>query len=150
MPEPKLFFPLIDNGMGLARAQWALSMCALCMADWFRSREVTMQCVSFPYPDGAMNLVTHDFLNHTDCDEMIVIDEDIYFQPQDVRMLMEHDLPLVFGLYPKKESGVVFPIVPLKDNPTPFKSDEILCEVECCARGFMRVKREVFEKLKPH
>lgn len=145
----KLHIPLIDNGMGLSRTAWALSLAVSCLST-LRDYSVTLQSISYPYPDGAMNKATADFLA-SDCEEMIVIDTDVIFSHEHLAMLLEHDEPLVFGLYPKKQPGLEFPAVPLESNPTPFLQDgEPLREVARCARGFMRVHRSVFEQMKPH
>jgi hypothetical protein len=95
-----------------------------------------------------MNVATADFMD-SDCEEMLVIDTDVVFKREQLDMLLSHDVPLVFGLYPKKMTGLIFPVMAL-DEGNPFgKSEEPLVEVECCARGFMKVRKEVFEALKP-
>lgn len=151
-PE-SLFLPVIDNGGGLSRTSWAISMMALFMSHVLRdgNREVTLQGMSFPYPDGAMNVASLDFLE-TGLDAMLIIDTDVIFQPKHVEMLLGHDVPLIAGLYPKKVLGLEFPVIPLQENPNPFSNDrpaEELCEVQCAARGFMKIRREVFDALKP-
>lgn len=134
--------------MGLSRTSWAFSMIHAAM-EVLRGYKVDLQSVSFPYPDGAMNLATQFFLE-SNADEMIVIDTDIKFEPSHLRSLLSHDEPLVFGLYPKKKPGLEFPVVSLDDSDNPFTGDgPALREVARCARGFMRVHRSVFEKLKP-
>jgi len=145
--RPRLFIPIIDNGMGLSRTSWALSLAVACLTT-LRDYSATIQSISYPYPDGAMNIATATFLA-SDCDEMIVIDTDVAFTREHLAMLLSHDEPLVFGLYPKKQPGLEFPVVPLASRPLPFHGDgPALREVERCARGFMRAKREVFEKMK--
>lgn len=149
MPK-SIWIPVIDNGMGLSRTSWALSMMGLLMSDVLKDRVVTACALSYPYPDGAMQMVTADFLE-SGLDSMLIVDTDIQFEPKHVAMLLEHDVPLVAGLYPKKQPKWEWPVVATKENPNPFDNEsEILCEVECVARGFMRIDREVFEALKPH
>lgn len=138
-----LFFPVIDNGMGLSRTSWAISMISA-----LSGRDAILRAISYPYPDGAMNIATQDFLEST-ADEMVVIDTDLVFQRRDLDWLLEHDEPLVFGIYPKKELGLNYPIQPLPDHPDPFQDPGPLCEMACSARGFMRVHRSVFETLAP-
>jgi hypothetical protein len=144
MTTKPLFFPIIDNGMGLSRTSWAT-----CMLAALHGRSFTALSVSYPYPDGAMNLATTAFLE-SDSDEMVVIDTDIVFSRHHLDCLLSHDEPLVFGIYPKKQPGLTYPTIYLENNPNPFDGDQILCEVACTARGFMRVHRSVFEKMKPH
>lgn len=140
MIKPR-FYPIIDNGMGLSVTAWAMSMLGAI------DEEAVFCHVSVPYPGYAMNVATHQFLS-SDCDEMIVIDTDLVFQPEHLRMLMEHDEPLVFGLYPRRTVRFDLPMKPLESNPTPFDQEGPLCEVETTARGFMRVHRKVFERMK--
>lgn len=144
MANKPLFLPIIDNGMGLSRTSWALSMLAA-----FNGRSFIAASLSYPYPDGAMNMATAAFLE-SEADEMLVIDTDVVFSRQHIDWILSHDEPLVFGLYPKKEPGLTYPAEFLDTNPDPFSGDNILCEVKRTARGFMRVHRSVFEAMKPH
>lgn len=141
----KLFLPIIDNGMGLSRTSWATCLAAACLGP-LRKYDVILQPLSYPYPDGAMNIASNDFLA-SDADEMVVIDTDVIFEPRHLAFLLEHEVPLVFGLYPKKEVGLTFPCEWLgEENPfslTPFEAPPLV-EVKRVARGFMRVHRSVF------
>lgn len=87
-----------------------------------------------------------------DCDEMIVLDTDEAWMPKSLAYLLQHDEPLVFGLYPKKQPGLIFPCNPLPGLEDVFADDggPALREVAHCARGFMRIHRSVFDKMKPH
>lgn len=131
--------------MGLARSSWAVSMFTVALSI-LRKHEVHYMSVSYPYPDGAMNIATKAFMD-SECDEMVLIDEDIRFQPTQLEQLLGHDLPLVFGLYPQKKPGLTFPAMGLDFDFTPFANDgrPPLRELAACARGFMKAKREVFE-----
>ena len=111
--------------------------------------EIQADSISYPYPCGAMNIATQVFLE-SGADEMIVIDTDIIFHPTHVQKLLSHDVPLVFGLYPKKCPGLIFPVVSLTEAHPFTKDGPDLVEVARVARGFMRVHRSVFEQLKPH
>ena len=134
--------------MGLSRTSWAVSLAAACLTV-LRDYSVTLRSISYPYPDGAMNKATADFMA-SGCDEMIVIDTDVVFEPRHLAWLLEHDVPLVAGLYPKKQIGLEFPCEILDDvtfsqNP----HEEPLIPVKRVARGFMRFRRVVFEMLSP-
>lgn len=147
----KIFLPIIDNGMGLSRTSWAFSLAVACLGV-LSKHEVTLQSISYPYPDGAMNLATASFLE-SGCDEMLVIDTDVVFSDKLIERLLSHDEPLVFGLYPKKVVGLNFPMEPLDGDEFPFSTSDgrpVLREFKRVARGFMRVNRSVFEALKPH
>ncbi len=148
----KLFFPILDNGMGLSRTSWAMSL-AQASLTVLRDYGVTLRGLSYPYPDGAANIAANEFLQ-SDCDEMVLIDTDVIFTPNHLRWLLSHDEPLVFGLYPKKVRGLHFPCEWLDETICPFAADahadgvNPLVEVRRTARGFMRAHRYVFEKLK--
>jgi len=148
----KLFFPIIDNGLGLSRTSWAVAFAGACLGV-LRGFDIILQPISYPYPDGAMNIATNDFLA-SGADEMIVIDTDVLFTDAMLRSLLSHPVALVFGYYPKKQPGLVFPMEwlteenPFAQNPLPGFSP--LVEVKRTARGFMRAHRSVFETLSPH
>lgn len=113
-----------------------------------RDFKVDVQRISYPYPDGAWNIAAQYFLE-SGADEIIKIDTDIKFEPEHLRMLLSHDEPMVFGLYPKKAIGLEFPVESL-DGEYPFSDDgPDLREVKRCAGGFIRAHRSVFEAIKP-
>jgi hypothetical protein len=150
MHKPELYFPIIDNGMGLSRSTWALSLFAAALTV-LRDYKVNFETISYPYPDGAMNIATQHFLEST-AERMIVIDTDVIFHVNDLRVLLQHDCELVFGIYPKKQPGLVFPIQGLPGDTNPFSMDDdrpLLREMARCARGFMNVHRKAFERLMP-
>lgn len=139
-----IFYPIIDNGMGLSVTAWAVSMLGAMQGEGIFCH------ISTPYCGYAMDVATHHFLQ-SECDEMVLIDTDLIFTPQDLQHLMEHQgEPLVFGAYPKRKVQFDLPLVTLPDKPRPFDDPGLLCEVAKTARGFMRVHRSVFEKMKPH
>ena len=141
--DKPLFYPIIDNGMGLSVTAWAVSMMGALQGE-------SVFChLSTPYPGYAMDIATKQFLQ-SDCEEMIVIDTDLVFKPQDLAHLMEHDEPLVFGLYSKRTVRFDPPLVPLPGQEAPAKTPGVLWEAAKTARGFMRVHRSVFEKMQPH
>lgn len=148
MQSKKLFFPIIDNGLGIARTTWAVSFAFACLSV-LRKYEVTLQHISYPYCAGALNIASNDFLA-SGADEMVVIDTDIVFKPQQLEWLLGHDEPLVFGIYPKKEIGLKFPMEWLTEE-NPFAVNPLaegvqpLVEVKRIARGFMRIARQAFE-----
>lgn len=144
-----LFLPLIDNGMGLSRTSFTFSMIHAALTV-LREHKVDLQRVSYPYPDGAWNIAVQYFLE-SDAEEIVKIDTDIKFEPEDLSRLMSHDEPIVFGLYPLKKVGLEFPAIGLDDGVYPFADDgrPDLREVSQCAGGFVRIHRSVFEKLKP-
>jgi hypothetical protein len=146
-----IFFPIIDNGGGNSRTAWGMSLFQLGLSGILGGRSVQLKSISYPYPDGAMNIATNEF-RESRCDRMVVIDTDEVFEPWHVDMLLSHDVPFVSGLYPKKCPGLNWPVVPLDSDPLPFADDgrSYPREVARCARGFLALRREVFDTMEPH
>lgn len=147
----KLFLPIIDNGMGLSRTSWSMSLAYACLTV-LRGYDVTLRSISYPYPDGAANIAANDFLASW-CDEMLLIDTDIIFSPQQVEWILSHDEEMVFGIYPKKRVGLTFPHEWMTDE-NPFVVNPLaegvapLVELKRTARGFMKMRRSVLEKMR--
>lgn len=153
MSRKILFFPVIDNGMGLSSTLWSMSFAEACLGP-LREYDVILRHLSYPYCSGALNIATNEFLL-TGAEEMVTIDTDIVYPPQHLKWLLEHEEPIVFGLYPQKVPGLVFPLELLDTTKDPFAKDvhtldvTPLVEVKRIARGFSRIHRSVFEKLAP-
>ncbi len=144
----KLLFATADNGMGLSRTSWAVSMMGALLS-LARTHNMEVKHISNPYPDGSMNFASDHFMRG-DCDEMIVIDTDVKFQPSDLAKLLSHDAPFVSGLYTKKMPGLHFIAEPVEGIALPYTEDANrpnLREFKRVAKGFLRLKREVFETL---
>ena len=148
---PSLFIPMVDNGMKLVHKAFLMSVIGMLQAKVFEDRSVLFPDLSFPYPDTARNIATYWFLK-TGMDRFVYLDTDLQYTHQHVRMLISHDdEPFVTGIHPKKQLGLVFPIVPLPENPNPFrKGSPDMVEVEKGPGGIMCLHRSVFELLKNH
>lgn len=113
-------------------------------------RAVTWNRFSYPYPNGIMQAVSHDFLKSA-ADELVMIDTDIVFTPEHLSMLLSHDVPFVGGIVPKRTLGLEIAAF----NYEPFAPDAFaegvnpLVDADC-GRGFVRIHRSVFETVKPH
>ncbi len=149
MPE-SLYIPIINNGMGFVRASWAASMFGLGVSGVLAGRRIVFDSFAHPDPSAAMNHATRRFMQ-TGCDRMLIIDADHIFRPQDVALLLSNDLDFVSGLYPKKCIVTEWPVQPLDDSQTPKvlfdKTASSPVEVKCVPRGFLALKRKVFEVL---
>ena len=146
---PSLYFPLMDNGSGVARTGYVLSMIALASSPVLKGRDVLFDSQSYPYPDCNMNIATQSFLE-SGYDEMVQIDLDVIHEPKHVQWLLSHDAAFVAGIVPKKKLGLEYSIIALDDNPDPFSGPDDLCEVTAVCHAFVRIKREVFEVMKKH
>lgn len=97
--------------------------------------------------DDARNLVARSFLD-SDCDDLVFLDADVSWEAQDLVRLCQHEADIVGGVYPYRR----------QDKPDELPARLIpgaevvdgLVEVEGLPTGFMRIRREVFEAIKPH
>jgi hypothetical protein len=117
----------------------------------------------------ARNTLAYDFLN-TDATHLMFIDADITFNPADIVRMVNADKDIICGLYPKKEinwqlvSNAVKSGVDYKDLPSYTGSFVVNpvggateakgnvnepMEIDNGGTGFMLIKRNVFETLKP-
>ncbi|MFO0802841.1 MAG: class I SAM-dependent methyltransferase [Gemmataceae bacterium] len=77
--------------------------------------------------------------------ELMWIDSDIVFDPQDVERLRDHQLPITCGLYPKKGPTEFACEFPPSLASIRFGTGGGLAEVRYCGSGFVHVRREVYE-----
>lgn len=98
--------------------------------------------------DDARNSIVHSFMQ-TDCDDLVFLDADNSWNPQDLVALCQYDLDFVGGVYPfRREDGKEkrgMPYMPLAGS----KIENGLIEVAGLPTGFMRLRRKVFETLIP-
>jgi hypothetical protein len=93
--------------------------------------------------DDGRNSLVRDFLEGN-CTDMFFIDADVMWTPKDVVRMLAHEGSLVCGAYPKKCAPPGYPIGRIfKTHP------DGMLEVSYAPTGFMRIRREVFEKLLP-
>lgn len=118
----------------------------------------------------ARNAMTHNFLK-SDCTHLLFIDADIRFNPEEVPRMFEVDRPIIAGIYPKKEINwasvrmaidAKVPDGELKNHTGSFVINLVdyqgcvtvpmlePVEVWNAGTGFMLIKREVFDTMKPH
>lgn len=112
--------------------------------------------------------MTHQFLK-TDHDYLFWIDADIRFRAEDALRMLEADVDIIGGIYPKKEINwqqVRQAAVEGKENLQNYTGSFVVnlppgqtsltvrqdqpCEVMYVGTGFMLIKRHVFEKLKKY
>ena len=118
----------------------------------------------------ARNTCAYEFLNNTDATHLLFIDADIGFDPAVIPGMMDRDVDILCGLYPKKEinwprvatavqrgvppqdlinhAGSV--VVNLIKDETTFVENGELLQIKNGGTGFMLIKREVFEELSKH
>jgi len=79
----------------------------------------------------ARNDLATTFLRETDADKLLMVDTDILFTPEDVDALLDHEEPVVSGVYGTTSSW----------------SGDVTLVVDGC--GFVSIGREVIEALEP-
>jgi hypothetical protein len=93
----------------------------------------------------ARNNIAWEFLTKTKASHLIFVDSDIGFLPGDIMRLINHDLPIVGGLYTHKRADLQWSARAIPgeelDPETGFQ------RVAAIGTGFLCVKREVFEKM---
>lgn len=138
----KLFIPILDNGQGDIKADF--------LFDFFRAtsgREIQLARFSDSHPGRGRNVVAASFLR-SDCTHLLFIDGDIGFVPADMdRMFQNPELLIVGGIYPLKcatETKLCLQTLP---DHQPTETGGFL-EVARTGTGFLRIAREVFERMK--
>lgn len=91
----------------------------------------------------SRNTLTADFLE-SDCTHLLFIDTDLVFSGEQIQRLLEHDVDIVGGFYPKKQEGPIEWVCNACLPPQPVLPNG-LQEVRYMGTGFLLVKRTVFE-----
>lgn len=78
-------------------------------------------------------------------DELLWIDSDVLFRPEDVAALRRHDVPFVCGVYPKKGPRQFACAFLPGTRAVTFGRDGGLTEIRYCGFGFVYTRREVYE-----
>jgi hypothetical protein len=77
-------------------------------------------------------------------DELMWIDSDIGFNPDDVDRLRSHELPLVSGIYPKKGVRALASHLLPETDSVQFGKRGGLLEIKYAATGFLLTQRRVY------
>lgn len=80
-------------------------------------------------------------------EELMWIDSDIGFDPDDIERLRAHDLPLVCGIYPKKGQRALACHVTQGTPTITFGSGGGLLEITYAATGFLLTRRDLYETI---
>lgn len=74
---------------------------------------------------------------------LMFLDADIGFDPEYILMLLQEEVDVIGGGYPKKSLPIDYVINPISDG----ESDDAKAEVERIGTGFLLMKREVFSRM---
>lgn len=98
--------------------------------------------------DDARNVVIQEFLL-SDCTELVFLDADVSWQPEDLVKLCKYECSIVGGVYPfRREDSRMRGDMPIRMIEGVCEPDEDgLLEVEGLPSGFMRIQRHVLETL---
>lgn len=94
--------------------------------------------------DDSRNRLVRDFLR-SDCTDMVFLDVDVGGPAQNVVDLLRPDRDVIAGIYPKKHGDDNYP-VRLFDGEL-WSDRDGLIEVEAVPTGFLRMRREVLQRL---
>lgn len=92
----------------------------------------------------SRNMLVDQFLQ-TDCTHLLFLDTDLIFSPDHVARLISHDVPVVAGLYPKKQDTPSWVANAHPYYPEPEESG--LQRVRYVGTGCLLVERGVFGSL---
>lgn len=94
--------------------------------------------------DDSRNHLIQKFLD-SGCDQLVFIDADLSFRPDDLVKLIRFDREVVAGIYPKKRDDVEYPVKLLPGEQ--WSDKDGLIEVAAVPTGFLKLTREAVEKL---
>ena len=94
--------------------------------------------------DDARNFLVRNFLE-SDCTDLVFLDADVSWGPDDLVRLCRYDQDVVAGLYPLKSRNEAFPVRLLPGEQ--WTNTSGLLEVESVPTGFLRIRRGVLERL---
>lgn len=101
------------------------------------------------YVDNARDKIVQDAKDQK-ATHLMFIDSDMEFPPDSIQRLIDYDLDIVGGLYPRRQ----YPYRPTINRvnskkliiPSSYPTDRLF-EVDAIGTGFLLIKMEVFEKL---
>lgn len=94
----------------------------------------------------SRNHLTSQFLQSPATD-LVFIDCDIVFTPEQLMHLCTHDQDIVCGIYMKKNHGQSYPVLNGNYEPCQVDRHTGLLDIRYGGTGFMRIRRRVFERM---
>lgn len=109
------------------------------------TKEINVYCIYMSY-DSLVQRARNDIVQlalDQQVDDLVFIDCDVDWAPEDFFKLLEYDVDVVGGIYPKKGDEEDYPVKALNQN---LKFEENgLIEVEGIATGFLRLTRKALQ-----
>lgn len=94
------------------------------------------------------NIMAADFMRQQQCTHMMWIDSDIAWPVGIIRDLVLQDRPIIAGAYPKKRLPVQF-VLNAKTQSIDI-TDSRFIEINDAGTGFLLIRRDVYETIKPN
>lgn len=107
---------------------------------------INVFCVYMSY-DALVQRARNDIVQlalEANVDDLVFIDTDVDWKPEDFFKLLDHDADIVGGVYPKKGDEEQYPVKVTEDFEV---NDKFLIEVSGLPTGFMRIKKEALQKI---
>ena len=100
-----------------------------------------------PYLPKVRNQLATQFLrDHPEATDLFFIDDDVGWQPEAIMRMLEADVDVIAGVYPKKQETVAFPCeLAIEDNNIVWNGR--LLKAKMVPTGFLRIRRHVMEKM---
>lgn len=92
----------------------------------------------------SRNYLVADFLR-SDCTDLIMVDDDLWWNPGSIQRLLSHPCDLVGGVYPKRQDAIEYPV--RRKSGAKVDLNTGLLEVELLPTGFLRMTRACLEKM---
>lgn len=141
MPSPSRLVVLVPVGGSIEPA------CEDALKELERRGHAVWRVRGYSAIDAARNQMATDALAQG-FDELMWIDSDVVFQPDDVERLRGHGLPLVCGIYPKKGCRQFACAFLPETEKVQFGPEGGLTELLYCGFGFVHTRRELYETIR--
>lgn len=131
------------DGVG-AGAAWSLAHAQQKLLEAGRGSEVAIlggDC----HVDDARNMLIWKFLS-TDCEDLVFLDTDLKWDPDDLVKLCKYDRQVVGATYQKRQLSTEYPVRFLERKELWAEHDGLI-EVAGLPAGFLRIRRDAMEKM---
>lgn len=111
------------------------------------TKDINVFAIYMSY-DSLVQRARNDIIQlalETEVDDLVFIDCDVDWSPEDFFKLLEHDVDVIGGIYPKKGDQEEYPVKALNGNMK-FKENGLV-EVEGIATGFLRLTKKAIQKI---
>jgi hypothetical protein len=111
------------------------------------TKDINVFCIYMSY-DALVQRARNDIVQlalDSNVDDLVFIDTDVDWSPEDFFKLLDHDADIVGGVYPKKGDEEQYPV---KIDSTNFSMDDKgLIEVDGLPTGFMRITKKALQQI---